>query len=192
VLPRVLGILILVLFLPAIASAYGGHDGLNCTGCHGIHNAKGEIIFAVEPNKKAINPKTKQSFTGTTALCLGCHETVERGGLGILAVSASHSHPYGLTPSAKVASVPAIFLRDGKLECVGCHDPHPSNPFYMYLRVDTSKGAKMAEFCALCHASKASPKDVAAMKVFDSMDERKFTPPPAPAAPAAPAAPKKK
>lgn len=194
---KFLGILILLLALPAVASAYGGHDGLNCTGCHGIHNAKGDIIFAVEPNKKAINPKTKQPYTGTTALCLGCHETVEKGGLGILPVSAVHSHPYDVTPSAKVASVPAVFLRDGKLECVGCHDPHPSNPFHMYLRVDTgSKGAKMAEFCALCHASKASPKDVAAMKVFDSMDERKYTPatppPAAPAAPGAPAAPKKK
>ena len=189
---KFLGIMILVIALPAVVSAYGGHDGLNCTGCHGIHNAKGEIIFAVEPNKKAINPKTKQPYTGTTALCLGCHETVEKGGLGILAVSAVHSHPYGVTANPKVASVPAAFLRDGKLECVGCHDPHPSNPYFMYLRVDTAKGAKMAEFCALCHASKASPKDVAAMKVFDSMDERKFTPPPAPAAPSAPAAPKKK
>lgn len=189
---RFLGILILLLALPAIAVAYGGHDGLNCTGCHGIHNAKGEIIFAVEPNKKAINPSTKQPFTGTTALCLGCHETVEKGGLGIMAVSAVHSHPYGVTPNTKVATVPAVFLREGKLECVGCHDPHPSNPFYKYLRVDTAKGAKMQDFCALCHSSKSSPKAVAEMKVFDSMDERKFTAPSAPAAPKAPAAPTKK
>jgi predicted CXXCH cytochrome family protein len=189
---RFLGILVLLLALPAIAVAYGGHDGLNCTGCHGIHNAKGEIIFAVEPNKKAINPITKQPFTGTTALCLGCHETVEKGGLGIMAVSAVHSHPYGVTPNTKVAAVPAVFLREGKLECVGCHDPHPSNPFYKYLRVDTAKGARMQDFCALCHASKSSPKAVAEMKVFDSMDERKFTAPSAPAAPKAPAPPTKK
>jgi len=190
---RFLGILILLLALPAIAAAYGGHDGLNCTGCHGIHNAKGEIIFAVAPNTKAVNPWTKKSYTGTTALCLGCHETVEKGGLGILPVSAGHSHPYDVTPSPKVAKVPAVFLRDGKLECVGCHDPHPSNPYYDYLRVDVgTKGAKMAEFCALCHGSKASPKDVAAMKVFNSMDETKYAPPTPPAAPEAPAAPKKK
>lgn len=193
---KFLGILILVIALPAVAFAYGGHDGLNCTGCHGIHNAKGEIIFAVEPNKKAINSRTKQPYTGTTALCLGCHETVEKGGLGILAVSAAHSHPYGITVNPKVANVPAVFLRDGRLECVGCHDPHPSNPYYQYLRVEPgAKGAKMAEFCALCHASKATPTDAAKMKVFDSMDERKYspaTPPAAPKAPAAPAAPTKK
>ena len=98
---RLLGIVTLLIALPAFAFAAGGHDGLNCTGCHGIHNAKGEIIFAVEPNKKAINPWTKLQFKGTTALCLGCHETIENGGLGILAVSAAHSHPYGVAAKPK-------------------------------------------------------------------------------------------
>jgi len=176
---RFLGILILCLALPAIVFAAGKHEGLNCTGCHGIHTAKGDIIFAVEPNKKVVNPKTKQPFTGVTALCLGCHETVERGGLGILAVSATHSHPYGVTANQKVAIVPAAFLRDAKLECVGCHDPHPSNPNYKYLRVDTAKGAKMQDFCAMCHPAKADIRVLKELKMFDSMDERKFAPPPA-------------
>jgi len=187
---RVLGGVILALVVPAFAFAAGAHDGLNCTGCHGIHTAKGEIIFAVEPNKKAINPRTKQPFTGTTALCLGCHETIEKGGMGIAAVSASHSHPFNVTPNAKVATVPDIFLRDGKLECVGCHDPHPSNLNSKYLRVDTAKGAKMGDFCAMCHSSKADPSAMKSMKIFNSMDERKTTSAPA-AAPAAPAPAKK-
>ena len=178
---RVLGGVILALVVPAFAFAAGAHDGLNCTGCHGIHTAKGEIIFAVEPNKKAINPRTKQPFTGTTALCLGCHETIEKGGMGIAAVSASHSHPFNVTPNAKVATVPDIFLRDGKLECVGCHDPHPSNTNHKYLRVDTAKGAKMGDFCAMCHSSKADPGSSKNLKIFSSMDENAA---PAPAAPA--------
>lgn len=191
---RFLGVMILALAVPALVYAAGAHDGLNCVGCHGIHNAKGEIIFAVEPNKKSVNPKTKQAFTGTTALCLGCHETIERGGMGIAAVSANHSHPYGVAPNAKVATVPDVFLRDGKLECVGCHDPHPSCPNYKYLRVDTAKGAKMGDFCGMCHASKADPNAVKGMKIFNSMDERR-TPVSAPepmAAPAPAPAPKKK
>jgi len=173
---RFLSVVILLVALPAIAFAAGGHDGLNCTGCHGIHNAKGEIIFAVEPNKKAINPWTKKPFRGTTALCLGCHEIIEKGGLGILTVSASHSHPYGVVPKPKVANVPSAFLRNGKLECVGCHDPHPSNQNYEYLRVDTAKGAKMGDFCAMCHPRKADVKALKEMKMFDSMDERKSAP----------------
>lgn len=184
---RILGVIVLALAVPAAVFAAGAHDGLNCVGCHGIHNAKGDIIFAVEPNKKSVNPQTKQPFTGITALCLGCHETIDRGGMGIAAVSATHSHPYGVTPNAKVANVPGVFLRDGKLECVGCHDPHPSNPNYKYLRVDTAKGATMGNFCAMCHGSKADPAAMKNMKIFNSMDERAAAP--APAAPAA--APKK-
>lgn len=173
--------LLLVAFfaLPVISFGAGAHDGLNCTGCHGIHTAKGEIIFAVEPNKKSINPKTKQPSSGTTALCLGCHETMDKGGLGIMPVSATKSHPFGIVPNQKVATMPSILLRDGRLECVGCHDPHPSNPNYKYLRVGTAGGAKMQTFCTMCHASKSgvTPEMVT---IFDSMDERKITPKPAP------------
>ncbi|MDP2167020.1 MAG: cytochrome c3 family protein [Thermodesulfovibrionales bacterium] len=175
------------LFVPVLSFAAGAHDGLNCTGCHGIHTAKGDVIFAVEPNKKSINPKTKQPSSGTTALCLGCHETMDKGGIGIMPVSPAMSHPFGIAPNPKIATVPSILLRDGKLECVGCHDPHPSNPNYKYLRTKTDKGATMQVFCAMCHGSKSGTAET--LNIFDSMDERKA----ATAAPkAAPApAPKK-
>jgi predicted CXXCH cytochrome family protein len=178
---RLFGIAIFALVVPAFAFAAGAHDGLNCVGCHSIHAAKSDIIFGVEPNKKAVNPKTKQPFAGVTALCLGCHETIERGGMGIAPVSATHSHPYGVSPNAKVANVPDALIRDGKLECVGCHDPHPSNPNYKYLRVDTVKGGKMTDFCAMCHSSKADPGTPKNMKIFNSMNESAVSAPAAPA-----------
>src|SRR5208337_327696 len=162
------------LLLPFSGFAAGGHDGLVCTGCHGIHTAKDAIIFVVPSNKSDINPRTKQPFAGTTALCLGCHETPEKGGMGIKPIDGHMSHPYGLdSVNAKVASVPAELLRDGRFECVGCHDPHPSNTNYKYLRVDTANGSKMDSFCAVCHPMKADPKVSAQKsKLFDSMDER--------------------
>jgi predicted CXXCH cytochrome family protein len=143
---------------------------LSCTGCHSIHDAKSDIIFVVKPNKQAINPRDKKPFTGVTALCLGCHETT--GGMGIKPVSGNKSHPYGVKPNAKVATVPKEGLRNGKLECVGCHDPHPSNTYHRYLKVATSKGTKMQKFCSLCHSSK-SGITVKSSEIFDSMDERK-------------------
>ena len=163
----------LFLALPAVSQAYGPHETLSCTGCHGIHTAKGELIFAVEPNTKVINARTGKPFTGASALCLGCHETPENGGMGIRPVSTQHSHPISVVPNPKVASVPEEALRNGVLECVGCHDPHPSNPNYRYLRVDTNGGANMQNFCAMCHKSKVDPKAVKDMKIFSSMDERK-------------------
>ncbi len=174
---RVFAVLIgiLTLALPVAALAAGGHDGLSCTGCHALHTAKdGNLIFAVDANKKDINPRTKQPYSGITSLCLGCHQTPEKGGQGIKPIGGHVSHPYGLSAiNSKVAHVPAELLRDGKFECIGCHDPHPSNPNYKYLRIDTAGGAKMDVFCAACHPMKADPKSAAAAKtrMFSSMDE---------------------
>jgi predicted CXXCH cytochrome family protein len=171
-LVRRFALVVLASALPMTALAAGGHDSVGCNGCHAIHTAKGEIIFAVGPNKQAVNPKTKQPYTGTTALCLGCHEETSKGGQGYAPVSAHISHPYGLASvNSKVAKVPAELLREGgRFECLGCHDPHPSNPNYKYLRVDTAKGNKMDAFCGVCHPSKGG--DVASSSsIFTSMDE---------------------
>jgi predicted CXXCH cytochrome family protein len=159
--------------LPLSALAAGGHDAVGCVGCHSIHQAKDKIIFAVSGNKQVVNPKTKQPYTGITALCLGCHEDSSKGGQGYAPISAHMSHPYGLSSvDPKVAKVPAELLRDGgRFECLGCHDPHPSNPYYKYLRVDTAKGSNMDAFCAVCHPIKADSAAAANVSFFTSMDE---------------------
>lgn len=173
-------VVVLLLWVPAVAFAAGGHEDLSCTGCHAIHDAKDDIIFALEANQASINPLTDNAYTGVTALCLSCHE--ETGGMGILPVFGSSSHPYGIAPNPKVADVPAEFLRDGTLGCVGCHDPHPSNPNFQYLRVATARGEQMQDFCNLCHYSKSGVR-ADPSTVFNSMDERQ---PPAPAQPSPP------
>jgi predicted CXXCH cytochrome family protein len=178
--------------LPLAAYAAGGHDAVGCTGCHSIHNAKGEFIFEVPANKKAVNPKTNQPVGGVTALCLGCHQTKEKGGQDIAPVQGHLSHPFGMTEvNPKIARVPPEGMRNGRFECTGCHDPHPSNPNHKYLRVDTGKnGSNMEKFCAACHSSKADAGAVQNVAFFSSMDERGGHRAPAPAA--APAAPAKK
>jgi hypothetical protein len=197
-------VLALALVTPAAALAAGGHDSVGCVGCHSIHTAKGDVIFAVAPNKTGLNPKTKQPYGGTTALCLGCHEESGKGGQGYAPIHANMSHPYGLaTIDPKIAKVPPELLREGgRFECLGCHDPHPSNPNFKYLRVDTgAKGQSIDVFCGVCHPIKADASAVAAKAVlFTSMDEtgnRVMKAAPAggaakPAAPAVAPAPAKK
>jgi hypothetical protein len=167
--------LVLAVAAPAAAFAAGGHDSVGCGGCHAIHTAKGEIIFAVAANKTAINPKTKTPYTGTTALCLGCHEESNKGGQGYAPVKSAMSHPYGLaTIDPKIAKVPGELLREGgRFECLGCHDPHPSNSNYKYLRVDTgAKGQSMDAFCGVCHPVKGDAAATATKAaLFTSMDE---------------------
>ena len=176
---RLLSAIVIGLFttVPAVVFAAGGHDMLACTGCHALHTAKEEkLIFAVEPNAKDVNPKTKQAYSGITALCLGCHETPEKGGQGIKPISGHMSHPYGLSSvNDRVARVPGDLLRDGKFECISCHDPHPSNSNYKYLRVETDNGSKMEVFCAVCHPMKADSRSASAKpNIFSSMDERAY------------------
>ncbi len=160
----VIFIAVAFLAIPAAAIAAGGHDALSCTGCHSLHKAKtSSFILAVEPNTKDLNPKTKKPYTGTTAICLGCHQTPEKGGHGMTAINAGTSHPFDISSvNPKVAQVPGQFLVNGRFECTSCHDPHPSNPNRKYLRVDAGGGANMENFCAACHASKSDMKTAAA------------------------------
>jgi predicted CXXCH cytochrome family protein len=155
------------------ALAAGSHDVLNCAGCHSIHYAKGYKAFAVI-NDKAQNPKTKSTIDGVSALCLGCHENPENGGAGLKPVNMHTTHPVNVAPNGRIAKVPAAALVNGKLQCTSCHDPHPSNAGYRYLRVDTKDGGEMPTFCSMCHPAKV---DLSILKggvqVFSSMDETK-------------------
>ncbi len=165
------------LFAGGPALAYGPHEGLDCLGCHDPHYAKQQKLFKVD-NSKYPNPRTGKPIDGISALCLGCHNTEQYGGAGIKPIYLHMTHPVNVQPNKKIADVAPQLLRDGIIQCVSCHDPHPSNPNWRYLRVDTSGGSKVGQFCALCHGSKADKafygQQLAQEKkphVFSSMNE---------------------
>lgn len=160
--------LAIMAILSGSAFAAGPHDSVSCLGCHSAHFAIDDKIFAVK-NTKMMNPRTKESFDGLVAKnCLGCHELVQFGGAGIRPVHMHTTHPIGMVPNPKIASVPKNMLKDGKLDCVSCHEPHPSNTNFMYLRVDIGKdGSNVQKLCAACHSSKADFKSVGIKKVED-------------------------
>ena len=138
------------LLLPRPGLAAGKHDALQCAGCH----AQKEVM---KGNKTYVDPVTKQPYGGATAVCLACHLTAMDGGKGNTPIPRRISHPYGLaTVNPKVARVPAPFLVNGRFECTSCHDPHPSNTNFKYLRTDVGKtGQQMDRFCSTCHMRKA-------------------------------------
>ncbi len=140
------------LLLPLAARAAGPHDALQCAGCH----AKRDVMAG---NKVYLDPASKQPFPGTTGVCLACHQVREAGGKGNAPVARHDSHPFGITTyNPKKARVPEIYLMAGRFECMSCHDPHPSNANYKYLRTDVGKtGEKIDHFCSLCHPRKADP-----------------------------------
>lgn len=158
------------------AMAFGPHQDLDCLGCHDPHYAKGNKLFKVK-NEFYPNPRTGKTIDGISALCLGCHNLTEYGGAGIRPIYLHMTHPVNVKPNTRIANVPEKIMRDGILQCVSCHDPHPSNPNWKYLRVDTKAGEKVGQFCGLCHSSKADKAyyggDFAAgkTKIFSSFNE---------------------
>lgn len=131
-----------------VALAAGPHDA-NCVSCHNPHYAKGNYIIGVQPNSSLDNPSGSGKISGIDTLCLGCHNDSE----GIMPIHLATTHPTGVAPT--YVKVPEKMLRDGKMSCVSCHNPHPSNSNYKYLVVDTKKGNDMGVFCAVCHAEQS-------------------------------------
>lgn len=140
-----------VLALSKNGMSYGPHDE-NCIECHSIHMAKGAKLAAVNLSGEK-NPQTGETLKGTDGFCLGCHNKA----LGIMPVELVKSHPVSVVP--KKAKVPAQNLgKDGLFGCMSCHDPHPSNPNYKYLVVDTKGGKDLGAFCSYCHPAQFAPK----------------------------------
>jgi predicted CXXCH cytochrome family protein len=161
-----------VLAAATAAHAAGGHQKLACRGCHSMHAARGETLASLAPNVKMPEARTGKPHGAPTASCLSCHADAAEGGKGILPVSEHMRHPFSVEqPRPRVAKVPPELLRGGRFECLSCHDPHPSNPNYRYLRIAASSAPSMSQFCSVCHTRKADP-NAAQPKLFDSMDER--------------------
>jgi len=165
-------LLALACLLPAAARAAGGHDAVGCAGCHSMHLARGEALFALGPNTTVTDPRTGRPIGSLTALCLACHAEREAGGRGASPVSEHFHHPFSVArPDPRLAQVPPELLRGGRFECVGCHDPHPSNPNHRYLRVAVAGAPTLGGYCGLCHPRR-SDRAAARPPVFTSMDER--------------------
>jgi hypothetical protein len=138
-----------------VARASGGHDAVGCVGCHPRSGGGGWFLLA--GNRKYLSSATNRPYTGKTAFCLACHQTPEAGGRGVLPVFEHVSHPFSIAPGDPSRSaVPADLLVNGRIECLSCHDPHPANGSYKYLRGEVDgPGPKLDRFCARCHPAKA-------------------------------------
>ena len=119
--------------LPALGIAGVGHE--ECALCHGVHTGQGPVILTEPLNTTTINPVTGQPLGRMDAICMACHAE-EPAGAGYRPVKMEETHPSGLMP-VKVhlpAEAKGFRTEEEKLTCCGCHDPHPSNPNYMYLQ----------------------------------------------------------
>lgn len=163
-----------LLFSATQSYAYGPHTALDCLGCHDPHYAKGEKIFKVK-NELYPNPRTGKTIDHVSALCLGCHNLPEFGGANVKPIYLHMTHPVNVVPNNRIANVPSVLLRNDVIQCISCHDPHPSNSNWRYLRVNTEEGKKVGQFCLTCHPAKADTAFYGTpqkeLSVFSSMNE---------------------
>jgi hypothetical protein len=166
-----IALLVLAVVLPTGSLAAGGHAAIGCAGCHSMHLVRGDALATLAPNTKLVDPRTGKPNLSLSAFCLACHADREDGGRGTMPVSGHFNHPFSVAkPNPRLARVPPELLRDGRFECVGCHDPHPSNPNYRYLRIAVKRSPTLVELCSVCHPRKTDPPGPA--RQFSSMDER--------------------
>ncbi|MEW6087997.1 MAG: cytochrome c3 family protein [bacterium] len=149
-------VLLLTTILAVILKPVFAQHDENCTDCHNLHDAKAPFSMAVKADTTIDNPYTKAKISGQSAICMGCHN----GSAGP-EIDMKKTHPVGMKPDPKKVIVDTTVLsKEGIFECGSCHDFHPSNTNYKYLRVEV-KSENIGLFCALCHSSKRqknSPK----------------------------------
>ncbi|MFQ5645874.1 MAG: cytochrome c3 family protein, partial [bacterium] len=141
----------------------GTHDEFDnshgdCLMCHSIHDGEKEVIFRNKQNRKTVNPHTGKPFNRVASLCMSCHAR-KPGGKGILPLNMEHSHPIDIKPK-KVKLPPEAKGFPGeeeKITCTSCHNQHPANKNFKYLRWPTKSSFYMSVVCAKCHQDKADP-----------------------------------
>ena len=140
-------IIAIILSIFPISAYAGGHE--DCNMCHENASNK-DYTLIVEPDSDTINPTTRKPYGKTDALCVSCHE-----------LHSKTSHPVGIAPNPEKVTVPEDALRfagqEGKISCASCHNPHPENKNYKYLRWPPESVYNLARFCTNCHASKGTP-----------------------------------
>lgn len=175
---KIIKVLVSMLIGITAIFANGPHDAITCLGCHSAHFAMANKAFGVK-NTSSTNPRTGKKIKGLVAnRCLGCHQLEENGGAGVRPIHLHITHPIGMVPNPKIADVPESLLNNGRLDCISCHEAHPSNAHFMYLRVDTKRGKNIEHFCVVCHSAKGDLKAMGFknaddIQVFSAMDQSK-------------------
>ncbi len=119
-----------------------GQKHTRCGMCH-IDIERGILQPYIEQKTKRTNPFTDKPFDRIEAICTSCHTALHM------------AHPVGITPNPAKVILPAIAKgfrgEEENLTCMGCHDWHPTNKNYKYLRWPTDGGVNISKFCVQCH-----------------------------------------
>lgn len=117
-----------------------------CSLCHEMEGEKA-LKVKIKPDTKTINPYTGRIYGPVDGVCISCHPQFTH----------AEGHPLGITP-VKV-KVPAKFMgykgQEKELTCLACHNPHPHQTKYKFLRLQTPDHDGIKWLCSHCHIGQA-------------------------------------
>lgn len=159
---------------PHGSGAFAGLSSHGCETCHGPGSAHAE-----DPDNEALRPKiTRWSAERQSAVCQACHKggsqffwhggMHERRGLSCLSCHSIHSFQSAKAQlKAKTTTEACISchktvraemwknshhpIREGRISCTDCHNPHGSTTPKMI------KAASVNDQCYSCHTEKRGP-----------------------------------
>jgi hypothetical protein len=141
---------IMMIYPASLRAEVGGHA--NCDMCH-IDVKQKNYQLVIRPDYSVINQFTGKAYGKDDALCMSCHRNFE----------AKTIHPVGIVPQSMVLPQEARGFagQENEITCRSCHDPHPQNKNYKYLRWPADRGVNISKFCVVkCHSQFAKPEPV--------------------------------
>ncbi len=131
-----------------------GYKHKRCGMCNAVVE-RGILHGFIEQKTTRINPFTDQPFGRIEAICTTCHT-----GLHL-------AHPVGIIPNPQKVVLPpeasGFKGEEDRLTCMSCHDWHPTNKNYKYLRWPVAGEEDLNRFCLHCH-TKQGIKDKSPMR----------------------------
>ncbi len=119
-----------------------GYKHKRCGMCHSVVD-RGILQPFVEQKTDRINPFTGKPFERIEAICTTCHSSLHL------------AHPVGIIPNPEKVVLPpeakGFKGEEDCLTCMSCHDWHPTNNNYKYLRWPVTDEEDLNRFCLNCH-----------------------------------------
>ncbi len=82
--------------------------------------------------------------------------------VGTKVINLHQTHPVGIVPDPNKVVLPrdarGFYGEEEEITCLSCHNHHPSNTNYKYLRWSSDNGKNMAVFCRKCHRKQSKKR----------------------------------
>ena len=142
----------IIMFYPFAASGKEEQDGGHkpCSLCHEMEANKAKKI-KIKPDTESINPFTGEKYGPVDGICVRCHPTFTH----------NEGHPMGIRPEK--VKIPKGWMgykgQEKELTCLACHNPHPDQTKYKFLRELVADKDGIQKLCNRCHIKEAPRPD---------------------------------